>query len=245
MKILRPQPFYFDGGEKAVLLLHSFSGTSNDMRLLGRYLQRNNYSVYAPMFAGHGTDEPLDILEKGSPEIWWQQTVDAIDFLKQQNKTEIYVFGLSLGAIFATKALEKFPDLCGGGTFGSPMNNTGYQEIRNAFMTYSKKVYSIQQNLTEIEIDSKLRVVGSKIDLMLTEIRKTTVAVAQQLAEIKRPYFIGQGTSDKLVNPKAAQVVAHAVKTSRVHLYDAGHVLTINRAHNRLESDVLNFLENN
>jgi len=245
MKILTPQPFYFDKGSRAVLLLHSFSGTSNDMRLLGRFLERNNYSAYAPMFAGHGTSEPLDILNLGGPDKWWQQTVDAIDFLRSKNKNQIYVFGLSLGAIFATKALEELPDVVSGGVFGSPIQSTSFQEIRNAFMTYAKKVYSVQQGLTEVEIDSKLRVVSSKIDSMLTDIRKTTVGVTENLAEIDRPYFIGQGTRDNLVNPDAAEKVAQEVETSHLHLYDAGHVLTINNAHNQLESDVLNFLENN
>ncbi len=245
MKILQPKPFYFDNGPKAVLLLHSFSGTSNDMRLLGRFLERNNYSAYAPMFAGHGTSEPLDILEQGSPEKWWQQTQAAIQFLQEQQKTKIYVFGLSLGAIFATKALEEIPFVAAGGVFGSPLGSRGFKGIRSAFLTYAKKVYSIQQDLTDIEIDSKMRIVSSKIDAKLTEIRKTSVDVTNQLAEIKRPYFIGQGTSDKLVNPEAAPKVASAVKTSQLHLYNAGHVLTINHAHHQLESDVLNFLENN
>ncbi len=245
MKILTPQPFYFDKGSRAVLLLHSFSGTSNDMRLLGRFLERNDYSAYAPMFAGHGTSEPLDILNLGGPDKWWQQTVDAIDFLRSKNKNQIYVFGLSLGAIFATKALEELPDVVSGGVFGSPIQSTSFQEIRNAFMTYAKKVYSVQQGLTEVEIDSKLRVVSSKIDSMLTDIRKTTVGVTENLAEIDRPYFIGQGTRDNLVNPDAAEKVAQEVETSHLHLYDAGHVLTINSAHNQLEGDVLNFLENN
>ncbi|WP_338216341.1 alpha/beta hydrolase [Companilactobacillus muriivasis] len=245
MKILRPKPFYFDSGSTAVLLLHSFSGTSNDMRLLGRFLERSNYSAYAPMFAGHGTAEPLDILELGSPEKWWQQTQEAIQFLQEQQKTQIYVFGLSLGAIFATKALEKIPEVSGGGVFGSPLGSTGYRGIKEAFLTYAKKVYSVQQDLTEIEIDSKMRIVSSKIDAKLTEIRKTSVGVTNQLAEIKRPYFIGQGTNDKLVNPAVATEVAKDVKTSQLHLYNAGHVLTINHAHSQLESDVLKFLENN
>ena len=245
MKILRPKPFYFNSGPKAVLLLHSFSGTSNDMRLLGRFLERHEYSAYAPMFAGHGTSEPLDILELGGPDKWWQQTQAAIDFLRSEQKTDLYVFGLSLGAIFATKALENDSQIKAGGVFGSPVAASNFQEIRNAYMTYAKKVYSVQQDLTEVEIDSKLRVISSKIDSMLTEIRKTTVGVADKLAEIKRPYFIGQGTSDKLVNPNAAETVARAVETSQLHLYNAGHVLTINSAHNQLESDVLNFLENN
>jgi len=245
MKILTPKPFYFDNGPKAVILLHSFSGTSTDMRLLGRFLERHDYSAYAPMFAGHGTSEPLDILELGGPDKWWQQTIAALDFLKQQHKQEIHIFGLSLGAIFATKALEEFPEIISGGVFGSPIHSNGYQGIKNAFLTYAKKVYSVQQGLTEVEIDSKMRVVSSKIDLMLTDIRKSSVGVTENLAEIKRPYFIGQGTSDKLVNPSAAQVVAQDVKTSQLHLYNAGHVLTINKAHDQVQSDVLNFLENN
>jgi hypothetical protein len=57
-------------------------------------------------------------------------------------------------------------------------------------------VYAIQQDLTEVELDSKMRLVESKIDAKLTEIRKTSVDVSVKLAEIKRPYFIGQGTSD-------------------------------------------------
>jgi Esterase/lipase len=245
MKILTPKPFYFDNGSSAVLLLHSFSGTANDMRLLGRFLERHGYSVYAPMFAGHGTNEPLDVLQAGSPEIWWQQCLKAIEFLKAQQKDKIYIFGLSLGAIFATKALEESSDVIAGGVFGSPLYNQNFSGIRNAFLTYAKKVYSIQQDLTEVEIDQRVRVVSSKIDLMLTEIRKTSLGVTENLAEIKRPYFIGQGTSDKLVNPKSAQEVALDVKTSQLHLYNAGHVLTINGAHEQLQSDVLNFLENN
>ncbi|CAJ1185457.1 alpha/beta hydrolase [Companilactobacillus paralimentarius] len=245
MKILTPQPFYFDKGSSAVLLLHSFSGTANDMRLLGRSLERSGYSAYAPMFAGHGTPEPLDILNLGGPDRWWEQTLEAVDFLKAHGKKQISVFGLSLGAIFATKALEEIPEVVSGGVFGSPLYTTNFQEIRNAFMTYAKKVYSVQQGLTEVEIDSKIRVVDSKIDSMLTEISKATAGVTENLAEINRPYFIGQGTSDKLVNPDAAKIVAQKVGTAQLHWYDAGHVLTINSAHHELESAVLNFLENN
>lgn len=245
MKILTPKPFYFDSGSRAVLLLHSFSGTANDMRLLGRFLERHGYSAYAPMFAGHGTSEPLDILEQGTPEKWWQQTQEAVEFLQEQQKTKIYVFGLSLGAIFATKALEENRIIAAGGVFGSPLFNQNFQGIREAFLTYAKKVYSIQQGLDEIAVDSKVRIVSSKIDAKLTEIRKTTVGVTEKLAEINRSYFIGQGTSDKLVDPEAANKVAQNVKTSQLHLYNAGHVLTINSAHDQVQSDVLNFLENN
>ena len=53
-----PQAFYFQAGEPAVLLLHTFSGTPNDVRALGRGLQKQGYTVLGPMFTGHGTADP-------------------------------------------------------------------------------------------------------------------------------------------------------------------------------------------
>lgn len=244
MKILQPKPFFFNKGKKAIILLHSFSGTPNDMRLMGRMFERNDYSVYAPMFAGHGTSEPLDILEKGHPDIWWQQVLDAIEFLKQEGKNEFYIFGLSLGAIFATKALENCPEVKLGGVFGSPLYADTYKNVKKAFLTYARKVYEIH-DLDEVEIAQKMRIVGSKIDLMLTNINKTADTVSNELPELKKPYFIGQGTTDELVDPDKAELVAKDVKKSELHWYEAGHVLTINHAHKQLESDLLKFLENN
>ncbi|MCH4008763.1 alpha/beta hydrolase [Companilactobacillus sp.] len=242
MKIIAPKPFYFDNGPKAVVLLHSLSGTPNDMRLLGRFLERNGYSAYAPMFAGHGTREPLDIIEKGGPANWWKQAEEALDFLKSQGKTEIYFFGLSLGAIFATKAIENMSDVLGGGTFGSPLFNTSFKMIRSEFLIYAQKVYQLNE-LADSEIDSKLAVIDSKIDGFLTNIQTETLQVTEDLKKIHKPYFIGQGKTDKMVDPHGADKVQSIVTDADLHWYDAGHVLTINNAHKDLQSDVLNFLE--
>ncbi|APX73359.1 carboxylesterase [Companilactobacillus allii] len=238
-----PKPFFFNAGDKAVILLHSFSGTSNDQRLMGRMLERNNYSAYAPMFKGHGTNNPIDILDSGGPDEWWKQVNESVQFLKNHGKNDIYIFGLSLGAIFATKAVEEIPEIKAGGVFGSPILSNDFSNIRDAFMTYSKKVYEIKE-VSETDKYADLRIIDSKIDAMLVNIRRTTNSVSDNLAEIKKPYFIGQGTRDKMVDPKAAEKVASIVGTRDFHQYDAGHVLTINRAHKELEGDVLNFLEN-
>lgn len=242
MKIIAPKPFYFDNGPKAVVLLHSLSGTPNDMRLLGRFLQRNGYSAYAPMFAGHGTREPLDIIEKGGPEVWWKQAEEAVDYLKSQNKTEFYFFGLSLGAIFATKALEKLSDVKAGGTFGSPLFTTSFAKIRSEFLIYSKKVYQLN-DFDESTIQSKLDLIDSKIDDFLNSLAVETKMVEDSLSKIDQPYFIGQGKKDVMVNVDGATKVSSIVDKTDLHWYDAGHVLTINNAHKDLQSDVLNFLE--
>lgn len=40
MKIVPPKPFTFEAGKRAVLLLHGFTGSSADVRMLGRFLEK-------------------------------------------------------------------------------------------------------------------------------------------------------------------------------------------------------------
>lgn len=40
MKLVLPKPFTFEGGKRAVLLLHGFTGNSADVRMLGRFLEK-------------------------------------------------------------------------------------------------------------------------------------------------------------------------------------------------------------
>ncbi|GAA3319729.1 hypothetical protein GCM10020331_027810 [Ectobacillus funiculus] len=48
MKVGAPKPFTFEAGERAVLLLHGFTGHSADVRMLGRYLEGKGYTCHAP-----------------------------------------------------------------------------------------------------------------------------------------------------------------------------------------------------
>ena len=64
MKIVKPQPFTFKGGKKAVLLLHGFTGNTADVRMLGRYLNEKGYTCHAPQYKGHGVP-PEELLSTG------------------------------------------------------------------------------------------------------------------------------------------------------------------------------------
>ncbi|WP_427871291.1 alpha/beta hydrolase [Listeria aquatica] len=101
MKFTPPKPFLFETGKRAVLLLHGFTGSSADVRMLGRFLQENNYTAYAPQYKGHGVSP--DLLLKTGPSDWWQDVLDAYDHLRELGYQEIAVCGLSLGALFSLK----------------------------------------------------------------------------------------------------------------------------------------------
>lgn len=77
-----------------MLLLHGFTGNSADVRQLGRYLQKQGYTSYAPQYEGHAAP-PEEIL-KSSPYVWFKDVLDGYDYLVEQGYDEIAVAGLSL-----------------------------------------------------------------------------------------------------------------------------------------------------
>lgn len=101
MRLLPPKPFYYEGGERAVLLLHSFTSNPNDMKKLGRYLQQNQYSCYAPTLSGHGL--PAEELLTYGPADWWQDVLNGYQLLKDKGFKQIAVVGLSLGGVLSLK----------------------------------------------------------------------------------------------------------------------------------------------
>ncbi|MCY9807214.1 alpha/beta hydrolase [Lentilactobacillus senioris] len=244
--ISRPEPFYFKHGPQGIILLHAFASNPNDVRLLARQLERLNYSVYAPMLTGHGTGDFTDILVNANPQIWQADVQKAIEFMQAEQMESISIFGISLGGIFATWALEHNPQLLMGGAFGSPIVSDDNFNVHSTFMQMAKADYQ-QQKLAQPLMEEKLAWLDSHVDEQLAAIAQFTHEVADQLGAIKQPYFIAQGTKDEIINPDSGKRLAAALAEHnfQFHEYDAGHMLTVNGAHHQLEADLISFLKEN
>ena len=101
MKIIKPKPFTFEAGPRSVLLLHGFTGNSADVRMLGRYLEKHNYTSHAPIYRGHGL-APEELI-KATPEEWWEDVLQGLEHLRDLGYEEIAVAGLSLGGVLGLK----------------------------------------------------------------------------------------------------------------------------------------------
>ncbi len=91
MNIVPPKPFFYKGGKQAVLLLHSFTSNTMDMKKLGKYLQQHNYTCYAPLYKGHGL--PAEELLTFGPSDWWEDVRQAYQLLKDEGYEKIAVIG--------------------------------------------------------------------------------------------------------------------------------------------------------
>lgn len=240
-----PKPFFFEGGSNAIILLHAYASNSNDVRMLGRYLQRQGYTVLGPMFTGHGTGDPADILTKGSPDAWWHDTQRAIQFLRYKQYENIGIFGLSLGGVFAMRALEVDPSLLGGGSFSSPIFTSEKNNLLPEFVKLAKATYKYMKVDDETQ-QQQLQWLTAHLPAQLVQINQFAGVVAQELERVQQATFVAQGGQDELIDSQKVYELQDALINSQVsfHYYeDAGHVITVNSAHHQLEQDLTAYLK--
>lgn len=241
-----PEPIYEQRGETAVLLLHAYTGSPNDVLQLARFLARANLTVYAPLFSGHGTPNPEDILAV-NPNKWYNEAQNALAFLKSEGHTRIFIFGLSMGGIFATHLLsENDASVLGGGIFSSPITKTQQNNIAPSFKTYVDMV--LRQNEPDAaKRIQRLNLILAKQPAQLLEIEQWATSAFNALPDFRVPYFIGQAGLDELIDANnVSETIEARIKNNlpvTFQLYEkSGHVLTVGPQKNKLFADVLAFI---
>jgi carboxylesterase len=152
MKAVLPKPYFFEGGERAVLLLHGFTGNTGDCRMLARYLEKNGYTCYGPQYKGHGV--PPEELVKYGPVDWWQDVMDAYDFLKEKGYEKIAVVGLSLGGVFSLKLGYTVP-IKGIVPMCAPMYIKSEEVMYKGVLDYARE-FKRQEGKTPEQIESEM-----------------------------------------------------------------------------------------
>ena len=100
------EPFLLPGGTKGVLLIHGFTGSPSEMRLLGDYLHQLGYTVLAVRLCGHGTN--VKELRETNWRHWFSTVENGYHILKGLC-SKITVVGLSMGGLLSLKLAAEYP----------------------------------------------------------------------------------------------------------------------------------------
>lgn len=101
------ESFLLEGkNNKAVLLLHGYTGAPSEMRPLGDYLHALGYTVSCVRLPGHGTS--IKDLEATTATDWYcAAEAECLELLARFDS--VYVAGLSMGGLLAIKLAAKLP----------------------------------------------------------------------------------------------------------------------------------------
>lgn len=239
---MKAKSLYYKSGKRAVLLFHAFTSNPKDMLSLGRALERADYTVYAPVFSGHGTNDPDDIFDYGIKD-WVKDGQEALTFLKNEGYDEVAVLGLSLGGLVATHLLLN-EDVIGGGIFASPVISDFETNVPHNFMVWYESVKEKEGYSTQ-EIGGLKTTAEIKLKAILDGLNNHVAEMEKEYGTIDKKIFIGQGGNDDMINAHSAVQFKDALTNAEVYFHwyeDAPHVLTTGKIGKEVQIDVLTYL---
>lgn len=240
IKIVPPKPFLYKGGERAVLLLHSFTSNTIDMKKLGKYLQKNNYSCYSPLYGGHGL--PAEELLTYRPSDWWQDVLTGYQLLNDEGFEKIAVIGLSLGGVFALKVGQEL-EVNGIVTMSVPIHREA-TFLHKRVLHYAKR-YKQLEGKTEEQIHLEMKRLEEMSIDSLVEFQELIDRTMDQLALLTSPIRILYGELDEPLYKESAEEIFRNIKTNQKAIKgypNSKHLMTLGKDINEVNRDILTFL---
>jgi len=226
---LDPSPFFLHGGPIGVMLIHGFTGSPPEMRLVGNYLHQRGLTVSGPLLPGHGTT--IDDLNQTAWTEWTKHVEGALAELQARCET-VFVGGLSMGSLLTLYLAAYHPDLPGAIAY-SPATMVADQRSRLApILKYLMRQVpkGEDDDLHDPEAKSLIWSYDGWPAAGVYELQNLTREVKRLLPKVSPPLLIIYSTADETIHPDSAQFTyEHAGSADKelVTLHGSGHVLTV------------------
>lgn len=242
MKLIAPKPFTIEAGKRAVLLLHGFTGNTNDVKRLGKYLADRNYTVHAPLYKGHGAGP--DLLIQSQPAEWWDSVIEGYDILRNRGYEEIAVAGVSLGGIFSLKLGEERPTKAIV-TMSAPAMSKSTDSLQNRIVDYAINYKKLSGTYDE-SVDSRTKIAELMRMPSLNYLQSMINETSEKLNSIQTPVHILRGLEDDEYYCESADLIYSSVN-SRIKsvktFINSGHILTLGKERELVFEEIYRFFE--
>ena len=237
------ESFYLKGNnDKAVLLVHGYTGNTSQMKILGQYLNKEGYTVVAPLLPGHGTCVE-DLQETKAKE--WYECVENVYNEMHKDFEKIAVIGLSLGGLLAIRlaAEKKVWKLV---SVASPIyfadKRLKWLWLLKHFMKYAeKRRHSYPVNdCFNVSYQGKIPVLPLESLLQLMHRCRH-----HYLGRILVPVLALHGGLDKTAKPESVEIITGHVRSKikqSLTLQDSGHMVLLDKQRAFAEQQIVEFL---
>jgi carboxylesterase len=242
VKVVQPKSFLLKGGKKAVLLLHSFTSNTVDVKKLGRYLNQENYTCFAPLYEGHGLSSEQLLLT--NPSDWWKSVEGGYQFLKNEGYQTIAVIGVSLGGIFALNVGQKL-NVNGIVTMSVPYKRN-VDMLKSRVLKYALTYKQLEGKGKE-QISHELDHLKASSFNSLLQFKEYIDLTMEGLSRIEKPICILYGELDEVLYKESADYIYQNVslESKSVKGYsNSRHLMTLGEDQEEIQADILSFLNN-
>ena len=242
---LDPAPFFLEGGPASALLIHGFTGSPPEMRLVGDYLHERGLTVSGPLLPGHGTT--VDDMNRTRWTEWTGQAEKALADL-QAHCEAVFVGGLSMGSVLTLYLAAHHPDLAGIITYSPatwPADRLLYLTPALKYLI-RKKAKSGDSDLTDPEANRRLWSYEENPAFAAHEFLKLLRQVRRLLPRVTCPALIIHSTGDQSIHSSSAQRTYERIGSTDkelVTLCHSGHCITVDSEWEAVAAKTYEFIQ--
>lgn len=234
-------PFYWSGGPVGVLLVHGFTSSTAEVRLLARLLHHQGHTVAGPLLPGHLT-RPQDL-----NRVSWQDWARAVEegYRRLAERCEkVFVGGTSTGGVLSLYLASMRAEVAGILAYAPALRlqlttlDVIKLRLLAPFISYVPKPNSKGDTLWQGYYVNPL-----KGTLQLLQLQRETLA---RLSQIKQPILVVQGRSDATVHPQVPEIISRKVNSSLVEIHwmeRSPHVLLLDCELDEIANITLGFMD--
>ena len=244
---LNPSAFSLEGGPVGALLIHGFTGSPPEMRLVGDYLHQRGITVSGPLLPGHGTS--ADDMNRCKWTEWTDRAEEALIALQARCET-VFVGGLSMGSVLALYLAIHHPELSGIIAYSPavwPADRLIYlTPVLKHLIPKKPKSDNNDSDLTDPDADLRLWSYEENPTFAAHEFLKLLRRVRRGLPQVTCPLLVIHSTLDQAIHPNSARLTYERVGSpdkEMVTLRNSGHCLTVDSEWEAVANKTYEFIQ--
>ncbi|GAA1255062.1 MULTISPECIES: alpha/beta fold hydrolase [Streptomyces] len=236
------EPYRHEGGEVGVLLCHGFTGSPQSLRPWAEYLAERGLTVSLPLLPGHGTR--WEDMQVTGWQDWYAEVDRALRELLDRC-SQVFVFGLSMGAALALRLAAKHGDEVAGLVLVNPGNKVHGLAAR-ALPVARHLVPSTKGIASDIAKEGSSEIGYDRVPLHAAHsLRNFFRIVDRELPQVTQPLVVLHSTQDHVVPPvDSARVLSRISSTDveEILLEQSYHVATLDHDAGRIFDESYAFI---
>lgn len=208
--------FFRQGNETGILLVHGFTATTAEVRLLGDFLHARGYTISAPLLPGHGTSP--DEMNKCKWQDWTNAVERAYCDLAVKCK-RVFIGGESMGGVLSLFTASIHPEAAGVLLYAPAMQIYAPSSLMLARLLSPFQAYVKKPVRAPTAVDPRWKGYAVNPLRALVQLGKLQTETRRRLPKIAQPVFIAQGRLDLAIDPRSGQIILDEISSTQKELH--------------------------